>query len=248
MTSANQRPNVSAPTPLDWQDLVASARRSIDSQQPESRAANHRAISTAYYGAYDALCTSNAAVLVPQVTERVSADAWVRVYRGSSHGHAVGNLQRHSASLSPDGQDFAEALEDLYDARIRADYSPRSVFNRRAAERRLTRAEEAIEKLIQLPQSERAAIATITLLRDRNRRRCRRPAGVSSRRGAFRNFPLVAGIIDGLSVACIACASKTTSNKTEATPWSLKTPGGWKRQRREHQLLLVGNFGFGQRG
>ena len=167
MTSANRRPNVSAPTPLDWRDLIASARRGIASQQPESRAANHRAISTAYYAAYDALCASNAAVLAPNVTDQAGADAWVRVYRGSSHGHAVGNLQRHSASLSSDGQDFAATLEALYDARLRADYQPRSVFNRQAAEHYLTLAEEAIAKLMQLPQSERVAIATITLLRDR---------------------------------------------------------------------------------
>ena len=167
MTGANRRPNVSVPTPLDWQDLIASARYSINGQAPESRAANHRAVSTAYYAAYDALCASNAAVLVPQVSDRAGADAWIRVYRGSSHGHAVGNLQRHRASVSPDGQYFAKALESLYDARLRADYSPRSVFNRRDAEHRLDQAEAAIEKLMQLPQSERVAIATITLLRDR---------------------------------------------------------------------------------
>ena len=167
MTSANRRPNVDAPTPLDWQDLIASARYGISDQAPEFRAANHRAVSTAYYAAYDALCASNASVLVPNVTDRAGADAWVRVYRGSSHGHAVGNLQRHSASLSSDGQDFAAALESLYDARLRADYSPRSVFNRQDAERHLNRAEAAIEKLMQLPRSERIVIATITLLRDR---------------------------------------------------------------------------------
>ena len=167
MTSANPTSNVSAPTPLDWRDLIASARHSIGGQQPESRAANHRAVSTAYYAAYAALCESNAAVLVPRVTDQAGADAWVRVYRGSSHGHAIGNLKRHQVSLSSDGQDFAEALEDLYRARIRADYNPRATFNRRAAERRLTQAEEAIEKLIQLPQPERVVIATITLLRDR---------------------------------------------------------------------------------
>ena len=89
------------------------------------------------------------------------------VYRGSSHGHAIRNLQRHSASLSSDGQRFAEALELLYRARLRADYQPRSVFSRQDAERRLNQAEAAIEKLMQLPQSERIAIATITLLRDR---------------------------------------------------------------------------------
>ena len=167
MTGANRTFNVSAPTPLDWRDLIASARYGISGQAPESRAANHRAVSTAYYAAYDALCESNASVLAPQVTDRAGADAWVRVYRGYSHGHAVGNLQSHRASLSADGQDFAKALESLYDARIRADYSPGSVFKRQDAELRLSQAEAAITKLVQLPQSERVVIATITLLRDR---------------------------------------------------------------------------------
>ena len=167
MTSANRRANVNAPTPLDWDDLIAGARRSIAGQLPESRADNHRAISTAYYATYDALCESNASVLVPQVTNRADADAWVRVYRGSSHGHVIRNLKRHRASLSSDGQEFAKTLESLYDARLKADYNPRSVFNRQAAEHYLTQAEEAIEKLMQLPRSERIVIATITLLRDR---------------------------------------------------------------------------------
>ena len=167
MTGPSPTSTVNAPTPLDWRDLIASARRSIASQQPASRAANHRAVSTAYYAAYDALCQNNAMVLVPNVTDRAGVDAWVRVYRGSSHGHAVGNLRRHRVSLSSDGQDFAEVLASLYEDRIRADYNPMSVFDRRAAELRLTQAEAAIEKLINLPQPERVAIATITLLRDR---------------------------------------------------------------------------------
>ena len=167
MTSARPTSNVSAPTPLDWRDLIASARRSIASQQTESRAANHRAVSTAYYAAYGALCQSNASTLAPYATDQAGVEAWTRVYRGSSHTHAVGNLQRHRVSLSSDGQDFAVTLDSLYQARIRADYNPGSVFDRRAAEHRLNQAEEAIEKLINLPQPERVAIATITLLRDR---------------------------------------------------------------------------------
>ena len=168
MTSANPTSDVNAPAPLDWQELIASARRSLGDQSvEESREANHRAISTAYYAAYDALCASNASVLVPVVTDLLSIDAWVRVYRGSSHGHAVGNLKRHSASLSPDGQDFAAALADLYQARLNADYNPRSGFDRQDAERLLDRAEAAIARFVQLPQTERVAIATITLLRDR---------------------------------------------------------------------------------
>ena len=43
MTSANPSSNAIAPTPLDWQDLIASARDSIGSQPAEeSRAANRR--------------------------------------------------------------------------------------------------------------------------------------------------------------------------------------------------------------
>ena len=167
MTSANPASSVSASTPLDWRDLIASARRSIAGQPPASRAANHRAVSTAYYSAFDALCESNALALVPKVTDQAGADAWVRVYRGSSHGQAVRNLKRHLAALSSDGKHFATVLEALYDARVRADYNPGSVFNRQAAERYLTQAEEAIKKLVQLPLSERVVIATITLLRDR---------------------------------------------------------------------------------
>ena len=167
MTSARPTPNVSAPTPLDWQYLIASARSNITSQQPESRAANHRAVSTAYYAVYHALCESNASVLVPNVTDRAGADAWVRVYQSPSHGHAVNNLRRHRVSLSSDGQRFAVLFGELYQARIKADYNPRSVFDRRAAEYRLNKAEEAIQKLLNLPLPERVAIATITLLRDR---------------------------------------------------------------------------------
>ena len=79
----------------------------------------------------------------------------------------MGNLQRRRALLSSDGRDFAAALEVLYRARLRADHNPTIVFNRPTAEYYLSQSEEAIGKLVQLPQPERVAIATITLLRDR---------------------------------------------------------------------------------
>ena len=167
MTSTNQTSNVQVPVPLDWRDLIDSARRNLAGQEPESRGANHRAISTAYYAAYDALCESNAAVLVGQPTDRASVEAWIRVYRGSSHRHAVNNLLRHRMSLSADGHRFAVTLNTLYQARLRADYHPTSVFDRQAAEHRLDQAEDAIESFVRLPAQERVTIATITLLQDR---------------------------------------------------------------------------------
>ena len=162
--SARHAPNAPTPTPLDWRDLINSARHSLS--QP-SRAANHRAISTAYYAAYTALCESNASVLVEQVSDPPGVAAWIRVYRGSSHRHAVGNLLRHRISLSPEGQNFAITFDKLYQARIRADYYPQSSFDHQAAEHRLNQAETAIKNLVNLPTPERIVIATITLLRDR---------------------------------------------------------------------------------
>ncbi len=167
--STYQSPNAQTPVPLDWRDLISSARYGLSTLRQPSRAVNHRAISTAYYAAYDALCESNASVLVGQVSDQASAAAWIRVYRGSSHRHAVGNLLRHRISLSSDGQSFAITLNKLYQARIRADYHPTSVFDRQAAERRLSQAENAIERFINLPEPERITIATITLLQDRDR-------------------------------------------------------------------------------
>ena len=167
MTGTNPMFNVKMPVPLDWRDLIESARHSLISQQPESRGANHRAISTAYYAAYDALCESNASVLVGQPSDRAGVEAWIRVYRGSSHGHAVNNLLRHRVSLSPEGHRFAVMLNTLYQARIRADYHPTSIFDRQAAEHRLDQAEDAIESFVKLAPQERITIATITLLRDR---------------------------------------------------------------------------------
>ena len=64
MNRASRTFNVPMPVPLDWRDLIDSARHSLTSRQTDSRAANHRAISTAYYAAYDALCESNASVVV----------------------------------------------------------------------------------------------------------------------------------------------------------------------------------------
>ena len=162
MTSPHQ-----TPIPLDWHDLIDSTRLHLASQQPPSRAANHRAISTAYYAAYDALCESNASVLVGQATSQAGVAAWIRVYRGSSHRRAVSNLLRHRILLSPDGQHFALALNALYQARIRADYHPSSVFDTQAAEHRLDQAEDAINRFVNLTVHERISMATITLLQDR---------------------------------------------------------------------------------
>ena len=125
MTTGSQSSPVQVHMPLDWQDLIDSARRSLTPPSAATRAAAHRAISTAYYAAYHALCKSNAEMIVGQPANQLSVDAWMRVYRGSSHRQATGNLERYRISLSPDGEAFAVTLGGLYNARIRADYNPR---------------------------------------------------------------------------------------------------------------------------
>ncbi len=167
MTTGSQSRPVQAHTPLDWQDLIDSARRCLTPPSAATRADAHRAISTAYYAAYHALCESNAEMIVGQPTNQLAIDAWMRVYRGSSHRQATGNLERYRISLSANGEAFAITLGALYNARIRADYNPASKFNATAAQHRLSQAETAIQDFLALSTEERTAIATITLLRNR---------------------------------------------------------------------------------
>ena len=169
MTGANRTPNVSAADAAGTGRNSSPARgRSLGTQpSEESREANHRAISTAYYAAYDALCASNATV---------SGAGRDRPGRRRCLGTGVSGFfpwARRRKLATPPGIAVAGRAVFRQNPGVptmrgsEQDYSPRSVFNWRDAEHRLDQAEAAIEKLLQLPQPERVAIATITLLRDR---------------------------------------------------------------------------------
>ena len=170
MTTAAPRPPFQPPTPINWRELIAVGQANLAPQPPANRPAPEsirRAISAAYYAAFHALTASNADALVGTAIDQLTADAWIRIYRGLSHNQARSQLQQNRASFSPSVQIFADLFRDLQNERHNADYNPRPTFTAQTAATWLNKAEAAITDYLQVPQPERAAVAILTLVRTR---------------------------------------------------------------------------------
>ena len=76
-------------------------------------------------------------------------------------------LQQNRNRFSADAQVFADVFCDLQNERHNADYNPRATFTVQTATNLLNQAEAAITDFLQTGQSERVAIATLTLFRTR---------------------------------------------------------------------------------
>ena len=131
MTIGANQPAFQPPTPIIWTDLIAAGRATLTPQSPATQpapAAVRRAISTACYAAFHALTARNPDALVGTARDPLTADAWIRIYRGLNHNHAKVQLQQNRASLSTDVQIFADLCRDLQNERHNADYNPRAIF------------------------------------------------------------------------------------------------------------------------
>ncbi len=170
MTTGAVQPSFQPPAPINWAELIAAGRTALIPQMPAAQPAPgaiRRAISTAYYAAFHALAASNADALIGAAHDQLTAEAWIRVYRGLNHNYAKYQLQENRAHLSADAQVFADLFRDLQNERHNADYNPRASFTARTATTWLNKADAAIVDFLQTSQSERAAIAILTLTRTR---------------------------------------------------------------------------------
>ena len=157
-------------TPVDWRNLIQAGRDLINPQQPGSSATDEhvrRAVSNAYYAMFHALAESNASALIGAPSDRWTASAWSRVYRGLDHATARRELQRHRQEFSAPAQDFADQFADMQKLRHSADYDHRASITVDQARNWLDRTESAILNFLQVPVNERALIAALTLIRSR---------------------------------------------------------------------------------
>ena len=118
------------PSPLDPTALIDSADHAINNPPPNgaSREAIHRAISTAYYAVFHAICAINADVRHGVPTNPTAAQAWTRTYRQMRHGFATKRLSRYLFSLNQHAQHLANRFINLKTARETADYNPNRVM------------------------------------------------------------------------------------------------------------------------
>ena len=126
-----------------------------------------RAVSNTYYALFHALAASNADALIGPVNNRVTAAAWTRVYRGLDHRTAERELRSHRNEFSQEARDFSDNFSFLQGRRHSADYDPRAVFTAQQTSVGLAVAAYVCGNYLQVDRTERAYIATITLIRGR---------------------------------------------------------------------------------
>lgn len=152
-------------------DLIATARASAN--QPAARKPRQsdlkRALSTAYYAMFHAMCRNCADCLIGTASADRSKPAWVQAYRAIEHGFAKSQcLNRQVMSRFPrDIEDFANHFVDLQIERHRADYDPHARFTRSDVTTAIDTAEAAITAFFAEPIKDRRAFAAWVTLRNR---------------------------------------------------------------------------------
>ncbi len=156
---------------MDWSHLIDAARLLAGTTGAPARgrprqAMLKRAVSTAYYAMFHALCGSNADTIIG-TSPAADKMAWTRTYRALDHGPAKNRMEQHLANLSPGMQTFATSFSVLQEQRHQADYDPDAFFRRSDAIALINRAENAIQSLYAASITERRSLAMLVLLRDR---------------------------------------------------------------------------------
>ena len=158
---------------MDWRHLVGAARllAGQTGYLPLGRprqAMLKRAVSTAYYALFHALCYSNANAIAGSAPGSPPYPlAWSRTYRALEHGPASQRMNRQAGNMSLALQDFASAFITIQGHRHRADYDPEARFRRSDVVNLISRTETAIETLFAASTAERRTLAVVVLMLDR---------------------------------------------------------------------------------
>ena len=157
---------------MNWRNLMDAARQQPGQTQlhpagPPTQEQLKRAISSAYYAMFHALCKSNADTLAGTGIAPLSREIWTRTYRALNHQQARRQLLQTQRRLPAPAQAFAEIFDNMQTQRNEADYNPHSRFSRDQVTKLLDAAEAATEEYMQMPRGDRRAVAALVLLQDR---------------------------------------------------------------------------------
>jgi len=147
--------------------LVGASSQETDTEQSQTHL--KRAVSTAYYAMFHAVCANAAALLSDEIPDPAASAAWLQAYRGPEHTH-VRNQCRNAglmARFPPDIRNFAQNFVQIQSYRNQADYNPRAHFSRSDVLEIIDDAERAIIQLSSASAGTRRAFAITILLRNR---------------------------------------------------------------------------------
>ncbi|MCY4042728.1 MAG: hypothetical protein OXF45_02820 [Candidatus Dadabacteria bacterium] len=129
-----------------------------------------RAISTAYYAMFHALCKNSADCLVGKDRSEMVQSAWERVYRSIDHNDAKKRCNAISQEKKfPDEiRTFARDFVYLQMKRHEADYNPASTDKIEDAQAWIDTARRAIKQMEDAPMKDRRVFAVWVSYKERN--------------------------------------------------------------------------------
>ena len=151
-------------------DYLNIAERLLSGLRGRPRQADlRRAISTAYYAVFYALCRNSADCFIGASGADRRGLAWRQVFRAIDHGVAKHRSMNRQAMLrfSPSIRAFAEHFESLQEERHKADYDPGIRFSLDEAQNSLDTAALAIAELGKASLKDRRAFAAYITVKDR---------------------------------------------------------------------------------
>lgn len=154
---------------MNWEHLIDAAKilAGMTGGAPPGRPRQvmlKRALSTAYYAMFHALCQSNADTLIGASSRGSDAQTWLQTYRALDHRQARGRLASYSAGSGSTFQNFASAFGNLQEHRLDADYNPRAIYVRSDVSDLIQRAETAIGAFCNVSGTQRRRLAVYLLL------------------------------------------------------------------------------------
>ena len=157
---------------MNWQHSIEAARMLAGSHEtipaPVGRPRQsmlRRAVSTAYYAMFHALCESNADTLVGQSPPGPHTNLWVETYRALQHRTAKNRLASYiQLTQEPSVHNFGQVFVNMQQQRISADYDPRARFVRSEVVASIDRSEAAINAFYNTPAPTRRRLAIYLLV------------------------------------------------------------------------------------
>jgi hypothetical protein len=129
-----------------------------------------RAISSAYYAMFHALCRTVADGMIGTAGSIRSAPAWRQAYRSVEHGFAKAQCSNGKVMtrFPQEIQDFGNLFVKLQEDRHNADYDPMSRFQRSDVVQIIAAVEETIKLYRRAPVKDRRAFAVWATMKARH--------------------------------------------------------------------------------